>query len=323
MLPGPADIEVHGLTKRFRGVTAVDDLTFRALPGRVTGFLGPNGSGKTTTLRCILGLVRPTHGTATVAGRPITQLDSPGRVVGAALEASGFHPGRTAHDHLCSLAAASGLARHRALDVLDLVGLAPVANRRVGGFSLGMRQRLTLAGALLGEPQALILDEPANGLDPEGIAWLRGLLRTLAEQGCTVLVSSHALSEVQQSADDVVIISAGVLRYCGPLAGLAQGASPPIAGPRTQVRSPQRDELLAALAARHPQASLQSVGTDALIAELPPEVIGHVAFDLRLELHELSPMDKPTRVWGTADSEGHLEAAFLRMTSMPNAEQTP
>jgi len=213
-------IALRGLTKRFGTVEAVQDLTFEVPPGQVTGFLGPNGSGKTTTLRMLLGLVDPTSGTATIDGLPYQDLDRPRRVVGAAVEAMAAHPGRSARDHLWVLAGAAGASPERVDAVLEQVGLTDAQHRRVGGFSLGMRQRLGLGAALLGDPQYLVLDEPANGLDPAGMAWLRGLLRDLAAEGRTVLVSSHVLSEVAQTADHVVIINAGRLRFAGPLAEL-------------------------------------------------------------------------------------------------------
>ena len=212
-----AEIEVRGLTKRFGTVTAVRDVSFTAPAGQVTGFLGPNGSGKTTTLRVALGLIRPTAGEALIGGAPYRHLAQPRRRVGALLEATGFHPGRRAHDHLMVLAASCGLPARRVDEVLGLVDLGPAADRRVREFSLGMRQRLGLAAALLGDPQVLLLDEPANGLDPAGIAWLRGLLRGLAGEGRTVVVASHVLGEVAQTADHVVIVNAGELRFAGPL----------------------------------------------------------------------------------------------------------
>jgi ABC-2 type transport system ATP-binding protein len=212
-----AEIEVRGLTKTFGAVTAVRDVSFTAPAGQVTGFLGPNGSGKTTTLRAALGLIRPTAGEALIGGVPYRHLAQPRRRVGALLEATGFHPGRRARNHLAVLAASCGLPGRRVDEVLDLVDLGSSANRRVREFSLGMRQRLGLAAALLGDPQVLLLDEPANGLDPAGIAWLRGLLRGLAGEGRTVVVASHVLSEVAQTADHVVIINAGELRFSGPL----------------------------------------------------------------------------------------------------------
>jgi ABC-2 type transport system ATP-binding protein len=214
------DIRVTGLTKRFGELTAVRDLTFTVPPG-VTGFLGPNGAGKTTTLRMLLGLVRPTAGTAEIGGRRYADLRHPRRLVGALLDSTGFHPGRTARQHLLISAAASGLAAGRVPEVLDQVRLTDAAGRRIGGYSLGMRQRLGLATALLGDPEVLVLDEPGNGLDPAGTAWLRELLRSLADQGRTVVVSSHLLAEVAQIADQVVIVSDGALRHAGPLAELS------------------------------------------------------------------------------------------------------
>jgi ABC-2 type transport system ATP-binding protein len=211
------ELEVRGLTKTFGPVTAVREVSFRAPAGQVTGLLGPNGSGKTTTLRATLGLVRPTAGTVLIGGLPYRNLPRPRRIVGAMLEATGFHPGRRARDHLRVLAAAAEVPDQRVDEVLDQVGLAEAAGRRVRGFSLGMKQRLGLAAALLGDPQVLLLDEPANGLDPAGIAWLRGLLRGLADEGRTILVASHVLGEVAQTADRVVIVSAGRLRFAGPL----------------------------------------------------------------------------------------------------------
>src|SRR5690554_6532343 len=226
MLNGDGVVEVRGLTKTFGAVRAVDDLSFSVQPGRVTGFLGPNGAGKTTTLRILLGLVRATSGTATISGKPYAALPEPTRFVGAALEAASFHPGRSARNHLLSLAPQARATERNVDEVLDLVGLADAAKRRVGGFSLGMRQRLGLATTLLGDPRVLVLDEPANGLDPEGIAWLRALLRHLAREGRTVLVSSHVLAEVQQTVDDVVIISRGRLAHSSTLGELAQLAKP-------------------------------------------------------------------------------------------------
>ncbi|MFI8243372.1 ABC transporter ATP-binding protein [Streptomyces sp. NPDC085866] len=213
-------ITIDGLTKRYGAVTAVDSLTFDVEPGVVTGFLGPNGAGKTTTLRVLLGLVTPTAGRALIDGRRYVDLRDPRRVVGAVLEATGFHPGRRGLDHLRILAQAGGIPRSRVAEVLERVGLADAAHRRVSGYSLGMRQRLGLASALLGDPKVLILDEPANGLDPAGMADLRDLLRDLAGEGRTVLMSSHVLSEVAQTVDRVVIVAGGTLRYAGPLSEL-------------------------------------------------------------------------------------------------------
>ena len=219
-----AAITVQGLTKRFGDVLAVDRLSFQVDEGTVAGFLGPNGAGKTTTLRMLLGLVAPTSGTAEVGGRRYRDLADPARRVGAVLEAGGFHPGRSARDHLRIQATAAGLPQVRVDQVLEQTGLAGAARRRVGGFSLGMRQRLGLAAALLGDPEVLVLDEPANGLDPEGVHWLRGLVRGLADQGRTVLVSSHLLAEVAQTVDRVVIVDRGRLVANSTLADLAAGA---------------------------------------------------------------------------------------------------
>jgi ABC-2 type transport system ATP-binding protein len=215
------EISVRGLGKRFGAVAAVRDLTFDVPAGQVTGFLGPNGAGKSTTLRMVLGLVRPTAGEALIGGRRYADLPDPRRTVGAVLEATGFHPGRTGRNHLRVAAKAAGVPEKRVGEVLDRVGLTGSADRRVRGYSLGMRQRLGLAGALLGDPRVLVLDEPGNGLDPAGMAWLRGLVRDLAAEGRTVLFSSHVLSEVAQTVDHLVIVHDGALGYAGPLSGVS------------------------------------------------------------------------------------------------------
>ncbi|GAA1057789.1 multidrug ABC transporter ATP-binding protein [Agromyces luteolus] len=272
-------IEITGLTKRFGAVTAVEDLTFTVEPGRVTGFLGPNGAGKTTTLRTLLGLERPTAGTATFGGTVYRDLKRPLETVGAALDAA-FHPGRTARNHLRVTATAAGIRSSRVGEVLEQVGMSEFANRRVGGFSLGMRQRLALATTLLGDPRVLVLDEPINGLDPEGIRWIRGFLQSLARDGRTVLVSSHLLSEVQQSVDEVVIISRGRLVRSGPLSSLELDSSP-----RTVVDSPDRARLAAAL----DQAGLEyTEGRGGfIVAEPDPGMVGHAAFVGGVELSSL------------------------------------
>ena len=216
------EVAARGLTKTFGRVTAVRDMTFTAPAGTITGFLGPNGSGKTTTLRMTLGLIRPTGGQALIGGVPYTSLPHPRRQVGALLEATGFHPGRRARDHLRVLAAAERIPDRRVDEVLGQVGLAGSADRRVRGFSLGMRQRLGIAAALLGDPGVLLLDEPVNGLDPAGIAWLRGLLRGLAAEGRTIVLASHLLSEITQTVDHVLIVSAGQLRFAGPLRDIGE-----------------------------------------------------------------------------------------------------
>ena len=233
-------IEFQHITKHFGAVHAVSDLSFTVEPGRVTGFLGPNGAGKTTSLRMLLGLVRPTSGTATFGGVSYRDLPRPLATVGTALEASSFAPGRTARNHLAVAALAAGIPRSRVGEVLELTGIAAAGDRRVGGFSLGMRQRLGLAFALLGDPEVLVLDEPINGLDPEGIRWIRGLLQELAAQGRTVLVSSHLLSEVQQTVDRVVILSHGRVVHEGSLDDLGSSAT-------VVVDAPDRTALRAAL----------------------------------------------------------------------------
>src|SRR5215471_8175884 len=235
-------IVVSGLTKRFGRVTAVDGLSFTAGPGSVTGFLGPNGAGKTTTLRMLAGLIAPDSGTATISGSGYAALTSPGRDAGVVLEAAGFHPGRSGRDHLRVYCTAGGYPLGRADEVLEITRLAAAGRRKVRGYSLGMRQRLALATALLGDPAALILDEPANGLDPEGIAWLRGLLRDHARRGGTVLYSSHVLAEVEQIADHVVIMNRGRLVFQGTLAELSQR------GAAVLVRTPEAASLASALA---------------------------------------------------------------------------
>jgi ABC-2 type transport system ATP-binding protein len=223
------EIELSGLTKRYGPVTAVGGLTARVAPGQVTAFLGPNGAGKTTTLRMLLGLIRPDAGSALIGSRPYRELPSPRRAVGAVLGPDGFHRGRTGRNHLRLVARGAGIDQRRIDDVLETVELTDAADRRVGGYSLGMRQRLGLACALLGDPPVLIADEPANGLDPEGIAWLRRFLRGTASQGRTVLISSHFLAEVTRTADRLLVVHQGTLRFNGSLtelAGLPDGGTP-------------------------------------------------------------------------------------------------
>jgi len=233
-----AEITVERLTKRYGETLAVDDLSFTVQAGRVTGFLGPNGAGKSTTLRALLGLVRPTSGRALVMGKSFHELQDPVRAVGAALDAHDVHPGRSGRGHLRTLAAAAGLPSSRVDEVLDMVELTPARDRRVKGYSMGMRQRLALAAALLGDPRILMLDEPANGLDPQGMRWLRDILVSLAGEGRAVLISSHVLSEVEQTVDSVVVIGAGRLVMQGSLAELVKGDRRP-----ALVRSPRADEL--------------------------------------------------------------------------------
>jgi len=288
-------IEVSSLTKRYGSVLAVDDLSFRAEPGRVTGFLGPNGAGKTTTLRALVALLHPTSGDTRILGRHYPELEDPIRTVGAILEANAFHPGRTGRNHLRTIASAGGIGDARVDQALELVDLTAAANRRVKGYSLGMKQRLSLAGALLGDPQVLVLDEPANGLDPQGVRWLRDLLRALAVEGRTVLVSSHVLTEMAQLADDVVIIAKGRLMTQAPMADVLAGG-----GRGTRVRSPESDRLVAALV----QAGIQARQLDdgALTADAEPARIGELAAAERIVLHEL-----------VAQSES-LEDVFLELT---------
>jgi ABC-2 type transport system ATP-binding protein len=270
------------LTKVFRGkIRAVDRLSFTVEPGSVTGFLGPNGAGKTTTLRLVLGLVRPTAGGATIGGLPYRQLHNPTRTVGAALESASFHPARTARNHLRILCTVGALPMTRADEVLDLVGLHDAARRKVRGFSMGMRQRLSLAAALLGDPHVVVLDEPANGLDPDGIRWLRGLLRHLADEGRTVLISSHQLNEVEEVADRVVILNHGQLVRAGSIAELTAGSDSIV------VRSPDPSRLRAALDGQ--PVSVEEPDPSTLrIRGLTIEEVGHLAFGAGVELHELS-----------------------------------
>jgi ABC-2 type transport system ATP-binding protein len=296
-------IEVRNLTKRFGSIVAVDDLSFSVERGRITGFVGPNGAGKTTTLRALLGLIEPTSGEATIMGRRYRDLADAGRRVGAVLEAGSFHPGRNGRNHLRVVALAAGVPRARVDEVLEAVGLAGAARRRVKSYSLGMRQRLSLAAALLGEPEALVLDEPANGLDPEGIRWLRTLLRSLASEGRAILVSSHVLAELAQTADDVAIISRGRLVAHAPLAELTARA-----GARARVRTPDPERLRSLLAANGVDVSVVSDGR--LAADSPPERIGELAAANGIVLHEL-----------VAETSS-LEEVFLQLTG-GDGEATP
>ncbi|SEB49844.1 ABC-2 type transport system ATP-binding protein [Paramicrobacterium humi] len=281
-MPSPGvPIEISGLTKRFGGFTAVNDLSFSVEPGRVTGFLGPNGAGKTTTLRSLLGLVAPTSGTATIGGIRYRDLPSPLTTVGAALEASSFHPGRSAEHHLSIYAQAARIPSSRVGEVLELVGLAGFGEKRVGGYSLGMRQRLGLAYAMLGDPGVLVLDEPVNGLDPEGIKWIRELLRHFAREGRTILISSHLLSEVQQTVDDVIIIAKGQLVHTGTLADLDAGDSMSV-----HVDAPDREALRAALEQAGFRFDIARSGFT--VYEVEPGAVGHAAFVAGVELNALA-----------------------------------
>ena len=277
-----AAIEFDGLSKRFGKVQAVSDLSFSVERGRVTGFLGPNGAGKSTTLRMLLGLVRPNAGSASFGGLRYEELPHPSAHVGAVLEEASFHPGRSGRNHLRVLAAAGQHPESRVSEVLELVGLSGAADRRVKGYSMGMRQRLAIAAALLGDPDVLILDEPSNGLDPPGIRWMRDLLRSEAARGRAVLVSSHLLSEVSQSVDDVVVISHGVLRGSGTLASVLGGAD----GPVTRVRAGELDRLAELL--RDQDHSVEPDGSGGLLVRgAAPEVVGQVAADHQVALAEL------------------------------------
>jgi ABC-2 type transport system ATP-binding protein len=293
-------IEVDGLTKRFGDFLAVDDLSFTVSEGAVTGFLGPNGAGKTTTLRMVLGLVSPTAGTATIAGQPYASLERPFQQLGAALETSSFHPGRTARDHLRVVAAAAAIPVERVDEVLAEVGLADAADRRAGKFSLGMRQRLSLASALLGSPRILVLDEPANGLDPEGVHWLRQFLRAFADRGGTVLVSSHLLAEVALLVDDVVIVARGRLVTQSSLAELSRGAASGI-----RVRSPQVVALGDALAAKGIASDIRD--GDTLVAhDTTSESVGVIASTSGIVIYEMTA------------TGFDLEELFLGLTSTPH-----
>ena len=291
-------IEVEGLSKKFGSTLAVDGLTFSVQPGKVTGFLGPNGAGKSTTMRVILGLVRPTSGTTTVLGRRYSELDDPARRVGTLLETFDAHPGRSGRNHLRVLAVAAGIPRSRVDEVLGLVDLREAGKRRVKGYSLGMRQRLGLAAALLGDPEVLVLDEPANGLDPQGMRWLREFLRSLAAEGRTILISSHVLAEVAQTVDEVVIIHRGRL-----VRQAAMGEVDAMAAGSTTVRSPSADRLVALLAEDGIEATPGEDGRLGVLA--PPERVGEIAAAHGIVLHELTV------------EHASLEEIFLELTGEP------
>jgi ABC-2 type transport system ATP-binding protein len=291
-------IVVSGLTKQYRKVRAVDNLSFTVQPGRVTGFLGPNGAGKTTTLRMVLNLVTATAGGATIGGHRYAELVEPLRHVGAVLEASSAHKGRTGRNHLRVICATAGFPMERADEVLALVGLTPAAKRKFKGYSLGMKQRLGIAAAMLGDPKVLVLDEPANGLDPEGIRWMRDLLKMLASHGRTVLVSSHLLSEMQVLADDVVIIANGRLVTQGPMEQIMKATSQ---GGQVRVRTPEPDKLITELGE---QATVTRAEDGALLLSgVEPPVVGAAALRASIELHELVA-ERPD-----------LERVFLELTA--------
>jgi ABC-2 type transport system ATP-binding protein len=291
-----SQLEVQNLTKRYGKTVAVDDLTFSVDAGRVTGFHGPNGAGKTTTMRALLGLVRPTRGEALVEGRPPVAMADPLRTVGVALEATAFHPGRSGRNHLRVLPAAAGISEARIAEVLEMVELTGAAGRRVKGYSLGMRQRLALAAALLGEPRILVLDEPANGLDPQGMRWLRDLLRAQAAEGRTVLVSSHLLSEVAQTADELIVIRDGRLVA---QASLEEFTSGPARQVRVRCSSPEK--LVVKLASRDAEIVREDDGA-LLISGPSGEEIGDMALAAGVSIHELAPL------------RSSLEERFLEVT---------
>jgi ABC-2 type transport system ATP-binding protein len=282
-----AAIEINEISKRFGSVQAVTGLSFAVERGRVTGFLGPNGAGKSTTLRILLGLVHADAGSASFDGQRFEKLSHPSAEVGAVLEDASFHPGRSGRNHLRILAAAGGHPPERVDDVLERVGIADAANRRVKGYSMGMRQRLAIAAALLGDPEVLILDEPANGLDPPGIRWMRELLRSEAAQGRAVLVSSHLLSEVSQSVDDIVVISHGELRASGSLEQVLGQAD----GGATRVRAPESDSLARALAAAGIEFTAGEDGA-LLVRGATPEAVGEAANQGNVALSELGAVGR-------------------------------
>ena len=296
-----AAIEVHSLRKRFGPVTAVDGVSFDVQPGQVTGFLGPNGAGKTTTLRMILGLAHPTSGTATIDGRTYRALEDPARTVGAVLERSGFHPGRRARDHLRAVARAARIPESRADETLEIVALQQAAQRRAGQYSLGMRQRLALATALLGDPRILILDEPANGLDPQGIRWLRDFLRWYASQGRTVLVSSHVLAEMAQTADAAIVIARGRVVAQGPIAELIAGRAGAV-----EVRSPGAGRLADALRSRGFGVD-QSGDHTLLVTGADPAAVGDLALSEGVAIH------------GLRERAASLEDVFFELTGEESA----
>lgn len=295
-----AAIVVRDLTKKFSDFVAVDHLSFEVSPGRITGFLGPNGAGKTTTLRMLLGLIRPTAGTGHINGRKYAELPRPLETVGAALEATNFHPGRSGRDHLRVLAATHAIPDARVDELLALVGIPAAANKKAGGYSMGMRQRLGLAAALLGDPSVLILDEPSNGLDPEGIRWLRGFLRHLAGEGKTILISSHLLSEVEQTVDDVVIIANGQL--------VRQGTIDELHGdPATLVRTSDARALITALQRAGVAAGDEPAQGPGAVRAHTGELarVGDIALAAGVPVHEL-------RVLRT-----DLERLYFQLTESP------
>jgi ABC-2 type transport system ATP-binding protein len=290
-------IEAFGLTKRYGDKLAVDQLSFSVRPGQVTGFLGPNGAGKSTTMRMILGLDRPSGGTVTVNGRPYAELANPMREVGALLDAKAIHGGRSAYNHLWCLAQTNNLPRRRVREVLDMVGLSEVARKRAKGFSLGMGQRLGIASALLGDPRILMFDEPVNGLDPEGILWIRNLMRALAAEGRTVFVSSHLMSEMENTADHLVVIGRGrLIADCTVQEFIDRNSQLAV-----RVRTPEVERLAGLVGAAGGKAVPDGEGA-LLVTELALDRIGDLAFDNGIRLHELAPL------------QASLEQAFMEMT---------
>ncbi len=299
-------IEARDLTKRYGDKLAVDHLSFTVAPGRVTGFLGPNGAGKSTTMRLVLGLDRPHGGSATIDGRPYRELARPLRVVGALLEARAVHTGRSAYNHLLFLAQTQGLPRSRVQQVIDLVGLREVARKRAGGFSLGMSQRLGIAAAMLGDPRVLVLDEPVNGLDPEGILWIRTLMKQLAAEGRTVFVSSHLMNEMAVTADHLIVIGRGrLIADCGTQEFIERSSEKSVL-----VRTPDAAKLTSLITAEgghvtdqpSPQASTSEAST-LTVTEMPAPRIGELAAAGSIVLHELTPQ------------LGSLEEAFMELTA--------
>jgi ABC-2 type transport system ATP-binding protein len=290
-------IEAVGLTKRYGDRVAVDQLSFTVRPGQVTGFLGPNGAGKSTTMRMILGLDAPTSGRVTVNGRPFARLDNPMLAVGALLDAKAIHGGRSAYHHLLCLAQTNNLPRRRVDEVLDVVGLTAVARKRSKGFSLGMGQRLGIATALLGDPQILMFDEPVNGLDPEGILWIRNLMKSLAAEGRTVFVSSHLMSEMEHTADHLLVIGRGRMIADCTVKEFIEGNSVLA----TRVRTPDAPALASLLRANGGTVTSEPDGS-LLVTELPMRRVGDLAFDNGLRLHELAPL------------QASLEQAFMELT---------
>ena len=292
-------IEARGLVKRYGATAAVNDLSFTIRPGLVTGFLGPNGAGKTTTMRLILGLDYPSAGTVTVNGKPYAQLPDPMHQVGALLDAGAVHGGRTARNHLLALAQTNGISRRRVDEVLGLVGLTDVAGKRTKGFSLGMRQRLGIAAALLGDPQILMFDEPVNGLDPEGIVWIRNLMKSLAAQGRTVLVSSHLMSEMEYTADHLLVIGRGrLIADSGMTEFIARGS-----GLGVRVRTPQADALARAVAVAGASVSAADGGGELEICGLTEDQVSDLAFAHGIRLYHL------------AATHVSLEHAFMELTA--------